>query len=335
MNYTNVNIRLYNEETDSELPWFDHTRTAALLTCPRAGMLHYFENKVMDSERRELALECGDAMHKGFSACRLLTINKNLIDNEGLRIFGNKVWNELSDKVSNPEQFILSALYSTGYEDDPEDRKRTLNNMEEALIYYYNNCEKDAVLVINEDNNNTFVGIEHNVNFVVDFTLDTKEIKSLRFLGRADGIHISNNGITVEENKTTSMSLSSSWLDQWETAHQLTGYIIDIGLKTGENINIAKVIGLQIPLPKLEFNGLRVIPVQRYPRQFDEWASWLAIAFEVYERYKNNVLKSPMFTHSCNNYFRTCQYLPMCAGDEDLFKYAYDNLELKVWHPHE
>ena len=47
----------------------------------------------------------------------------------------------------------------------------------------------------------------------------------------------------------------------------------------------------------------------------EKWANWLVTTVEVEHQWRDQVINAPMYTHSCNRYFRSCSFLPFCAAD--------------------
>jgi len=326
---------------DHNLPWLDHTMASAILTCPRYGMVRYYQSLTTDNTKREMPLECGSAMHLAFAAHRLYHLavvqghSRDAVTEKGIAIFGRSKWSDLDHYLGKEqqEQFCLQALYSSSFQDNPYDTKRTLSNMEVALIYYILATNYNEYPIYATD---SFIGVEHKVDFVVTCTYeDGKEI-SIRYIGRTDGVHYQpeNGKIIIAENKTTS-SAGGEWPNQWEVSHQVTGYLIDMALKLNRPVTDAMVIGLQIPLPKLEYNGYVHKPVTRHPRQFAEWANWLSGAIRLMHTYADDAWKAPEYTHACFRYFRSCEFLPICgAEDSEMIEYR-GLLQTKEWNPHD
>lgn len=304
-------------------------------------MTRYYNSLVTDNTLREMPLECGSAMHLAFAAHRLYhlaTVQQHSLDaitEKGIAIFGRSKWSELEHYLGKEqqEQFCLQALYSSGFQDNPYDTKRTLSNMEVALIYYILVTNYHEYPIYTQPG---FIGVEHKVDFVVTCIYEDGQELSVRYIGRTDGVHHQPNRETVFvfENKTTS-SAGGDWQQQWEVSHQITGYLIDMGLKLQRPIDNAVVLGLQIPLPKLEYNGYVHKHVFRHPRQFAEWANWLSVAIRIMYTYANDAWQAPQFTHSCFRYFRSCEFLPLCGASADEMLEYRGLLQTKEWNPHD
>ena len=47
----------------------------------------------------------------------------------------------------------------------------------------------------------------------------------------------------------------------------------------------------------------------------EKWANWLVTTVDMEQQWRDQVINAPMYTHSCNRYFRSCAFLPFCASD--------------------
>jgi hypothetical protein len=157
-----VNVAL---TTDTSLPAYDNTKLVAGNTCPRWGILRYQMHKVHEHSlnSRAMALEAGSACHEVFAAVRLYqlyfydTMNnrsplhgndgraERLFDLHGMRLFGEGRWALLKEVIENASKedehtrfirFALTALETSGFYDDPRDKRRTMSNLEEACLAY-------------------------------------------------------------------------------------------------------------------------------------------------------------------------------------------------------
>lgn len=315
--------------------WVDHTRLNNIMMCPRFGILRYMFNKTLDVEPRQVPLECGNAMHQAFAAHRLWQLWHSVSDHsleyivhrQGIRIFGEDRWNELSKKLmeDDPQHICLDALYTSGYIDDPRDRKRTLTNMELSLLHYLLRYPHDLLPYVSDD----FVGIEVPVRLKLSYD-DGVEFA---YLGRADAVLFDPRGkLIVVDNKTAS-NTNNDWEIQWLTSHQITGYCVGISTMLERSVMDWAVVGLQIPLPKgQEGTGYKWIASERFERAVAEWAKWAHHGWGLWERYKDEPFESPQFTHSCYRYFRPCSFIPICDSDEPT---TLDEMTDSPWHPEE
>jgi hypothetical protein len=324
--------------------WLDHTRATAIHTCPRWGIVRNMHGKSLEVEGRQVPLECGNALHQAFAAHRVWQLWKTLpasitTDDEsgrataildtGTRIFGHERWYELAAKLDedDPAPISLEALYTSGYIDDPRDRKRTLSNMELSLLHYLTRYPHDYLPYVEED----FVGIEVPVRLKLTFDDDTE----FAYLGRADVIltEPKTGKLIVVDNKTSS-NVANQWETQWRTSHQLTGYCVGVSSMIRRRVMDYGVLGLQVPLPKgQEFGGYAFMEGQKTTRAVAEWAKWCYSAWQLWDQYENQPFEAPMYTHSCYRYFRGCSFIPICDIAEDDPPVTLAELTDSPWHP--
>lgn len=358
-NIREVSFRPTDVEQDKDLPTFDNTKLTAINTCPTWGLLRYEHHKQMPGSGRAMALEAGSAMHDVFAAVRLWQLgfvqaHIELMEFHGNRLFGPQRWEKISQWVSanrldegfqgqydNDEtarlNFCLEALYTSGFHDDPSDRQRTMRNLEEAAIKYVADYEWDrrAVWVREPHDPTSDVGIEVPFDIVITFVRNNGDEFSIRFIGKIDGVHVEDNEtIVIEENKTASR-LGDAWMQSFEMAHQVTGYMMAIALWVKQPVNKAVVRGLSIPLPKsYDYGGNIAHTVMREQHHFEHWLNWVRhTVFELWLPYKDNVIDAPRYTHSCNRYFRPCSMLPFCAVPDDEKEQVLSEMEHKPWSP--
>jgi hypothetical protein len=312
--------------------WLDHTRATAIHTCPRWGIVRNMHGKSLEVEGRQIPLECGNALHQAFAAHRLWQLDmagSDLVDREGKRIFGNDRWLELALKLGgdDPAPISLEALYTSGYIDDPRDRKRTLSNMELSLLHYLTRYPHDYLPFVEGD----FVGIEVPVRLKLTFD-DGIEFA---YLGRADVILTEpKTGKPIVVDNKTSSNVANQWESQWRTSHQLTGYCIGVSSMIHRRVMDFGVLGLQVPLPKgQEFGGYVFMEGSKTTRAVAEWAKWAYSAWSLWDQYKDVPFEAPMYTHSCYRYFRGCSFIPICDIAEDDPPMTLSELTDAPWHP--
>lgn len=350
----------YDDVPLEELPTYDNTKLVAINTCPLWGISRYTHHKTFEGMGRAMALEAGAAAHEVFAAHRLYcfaefgpkfyetdeaTIQRTFTD-AGRRIFGDVRFEEMVRAVDESEdfrtrcqQFSLTALYNCGFYDDPGDKRRTTTNIEEMCIAYMDKYDWRNELPYWDGNE--FVGIEIPVDVVMfiqyeddsDYGAATAVI---RFIGKADGVHYASKereAIRVHENKTASR-LGDAWEMSWETNHQPTGYMIALTAITGMEINQSVMLGTCLPLPKAyAINGLSRVIARRAHWQFAEWFDWLLHTHLIHEKHKDDPMAAPMYTHSCNRYFRPCSFIPLCAEEPDVRREMFDTMTKQEWSP--
>lgn len=352
--YPNVTITTENINPNSVA--FDNTKLGAINTCPRWGLIRYNEHRVMSTNNRAMALEAGSACHEFFAAVRLLTLLYMGLDKHfayhGERLFGKDRFltmiTHMGDSgifMTNTQaqlSFCLEALYTSGFYDDPNERKRTMSNLEAACIAYFDRWDfgREKIWVMDVNDHTQPVGIEMAFELGIKFNWPDHHFKPLedheyRFTGKIDGVSLKDGQICVDENKTASR-MDDAWRMSFDMAHQVTGYIVAGALLTHTDLlehNSAIVRGLQIPLPKND-SGVLKLNVSRTSSAIIDWGRWLYHTIELSEQYKESPTDAPAYTHSCNRYFSPCSYLALCTADSKDRKEIMENeMEVKEWSP--
>lgn len=347
-----LHISLPHEHPDlASLPTYDNTKLVAINTCPLWGIVRYTHHKTMGGMGRSMALEAGAAAHEVFAAHRLYcfveagsefyevdteTIHR-VFTTTGRRLFGNSRFEEMVGAVDEREdfrtrcqQFSLTALYNCGFYDDPGDKRRTTTNIEEMCIAYMDKFDWRHKLPYWDGKD--FLGIEVPVDVVITYNDGTR----VRFIGKADGIHYADKNKTllrIHENKTASR-LGDAWEMSFETNHQPTGYMIALSAIIGKQIASAEIFGTCLPLPKAyTINGVSRVVVNRYEWQFQEWFDWLYHTNKLHNDYVNIPTDAPMYTHSCNRYFRPCSFIPLCATEPEERRIMFADMDEDEWSP--
>ncbi len=334
---------------DKDLPAYDHTKLSAINTCPTWGILRYSMSKAMPGAGRAMALEAGGAMHEAFAAVRVwqLGVTQGMRDHAfaaGARIFGrDKLADLYSTQVSanaditNLRNFALQALYNSGFVDDPNDKRRTMSNLEATLIAYIDQWELERFPVWIEDAKNpqSTVGIEMSLDIVITFHYNDGTQRKLRYIGRMDGIHIDprrNNATIVHENKTAGR-LDDAWRMSFHMSHQVTGYCAGGSVITRSGCDVGLVLGAQIPLPKQYASGVVHERVSRPPHMFERWFQWIDHTVSIEEQFADDPINAPKLTHSCNRYFRPCSLIPFCTDDEEGMRATLEQMITEEWNP--
>lgn len=344
-----VDIRLTTAE-DMHLPAYDNTKLVALNTCPTWGILRYGMHKSMSTPgTRAMPLEMGSAAHEVFAAVRLWQLRTyqgqaDLSDVHGPRLFGatrydamRSAVDEREDERSQSLAFCLSALETSGFYDDPSDRRRTYTNLEEALIAYIDRWDwhRMPVWVRDKTDPNSDIGIELPFDIVLSFVLDTGDTVHFRFIGKADGLHTSKSGdeLILHENKTASR-LDEAWRQSFHLNSQPTGYMLALGVWAQQAITKAEIYGLAVPLPKnYDFGGIIREPVSRGTHHFERWFNWFLHTASMDQAYLGNPFDAPKYTHSCNRYFRPCSMIPFCDADDEDQRQIVSEMYEDEWSP--
>jgi hypothetical protein len=282
-----------------------------------------------------MALEAGGALHEVFAAVRcwqLLRI-QNLPDHfkyNAERLFGvdrfNSIWKEIPDNQRDELiNFCFQILNSGEYYDDPSDTVRTLAHMEETIIRYVDDrlpsMQRNPIWVADSSDLTCPVGIEQVFDVIITF-----RGKSLRYIGTIDGIVLihDNAEFMVDENKTASR-LDETWRRSFSVKSQPTGYIAVARMLTGLVGDSVRIIGCKVKQQRSSEDMLSFIE-QKSDAQIVDWAVSLFFAHELAERYKDEPLEAPKFTHSCSRYFRSCAFIDMCAAEPTDQRDIYDSL---------
>lgn len=352
-----IMIEVRTNEDVSHLPWYDNTKLTAMNTCPTYASLAYGLNKYMSQQSRQLALEAGALCHDVFAFVRLYDLlmhgkpfydkkpdwhySTEAVYKRGNEIFGDR-WQELmaivargDDKSTTLMQCAVYIVNSSTYYDDPNDNKRTLSNIEDAVLSYCQNYPLNRYMPVCHGD---FVGVEQSFEVVI--SIDAQPY--CLFIGKLDGLCWSADGKSIEphENKTGAR-IDKSWQAGYEVAHQVTGYCVAAQAVLAKNtpwqgqIEYVQMFGLSIPQmrnPQYTYNYLRH-PVKRPQHMFEAWATWLMHTIDMWNKYRENPYDAPKFTHSCNRYFSSCAYIPFCVSDredqEDMVEGMFD----RVWDP--
>lgn len=343
MSIDEVGIRLAGE-ADNALSAFDFTKLSAVNSCPRYGILRYTKHKVMSTGVRAMALEAGTALHQCFSAIRLWQLgyvqgHVALMQYHGTRLFGADRWAVIhgameraeGDAISSLRNGALECLDSSGFTDDPDDKRRTYSSLETSLLYYCQRWDhaRYPVWIRDITDPSSDVGIE--IPFAV--VIEGGGVPLFRYTGRIDGIHTDKGGeLIIQENKTAAR-LNIAWKMAFNTSHQVTGYAIAASLFSGQMIDKGIVLGLSIPIPRTVSDGLAMEYVTRPPHAKRQWLEWLMHTVQLHNTFQHAPLEAPMYTASCNRYFSPCQFIPLCAGDAEEQAIILDELHHDEWSP--
>jgi hypothetical protein len=335
---------------DSGVVFYDYTKLTAINTCPTWGVLRYALHKTdtpMTYTGRNLAIEAGKACHDFFAALRMWTLlrssdldNLDRLYKHGHKLFGQDRWASMleqpqdADPQTNALNFALDALHTTGYYDDPSDRKRTMSNMEASCIAYLQRYfQSNMPVAVKGD----LIGVE--IPFVLEVNRISKpdqiggpDTHTHYYCGRIDGVHRYATGLCVAENKTAAQ-LSSSWTTSFAISAQVTGYTIAGTELFGEEVTDAIVMGTQIPLPRDVFNGVKFEPQTRTMSDRLRWAEWFFHSIETYERYVSTPTSAPRYSHSCNRFFSACQFIPFCASTREEQDSILQEMRVDEWSP--
>jgi len=346
--------------TNSKLPWVDFSSLTAINTCPRWGIIHSIHGKRLSAGvDRVLPLEAGRAMHDVFACCRFFDLIHSICGNElnmqleqlaRINVYASKLFNNAAypdrwtraltyynngeDAETRCMQMCLNLLDTSGYYDDARDNKRTIANLESAAITYVQRYPLGRFIPIMTDE---LIGIE--VPF--DITLADDESNAItRFVGRIDGLCVDTLRPTdttpeVHENKTGSR-IDTVWSNSFDTSHQVTSYCIAASCILSIPVRNVTMWGLQIPIPKSSTysDGMMRYPTSRNEDSFYEWEQWVLHTLSILDKHVDDPTNAPAYTHSCNRYFRSCSFIPLCVESREQRKHIFDHeMVTERWSP--
>lgn len=333
-----MRFRLATAE-DQHLPYYSHSIVEAIETCPKWGLIRYKDRKYFRASYRALALEAGSAMHEVFSAFRLWQIFRiqNLphhFKHHAVRLYGldryEACWKEKPNKRDEVMSFCFEILNSGEYYDDPGDKIRTMANMEVTTIRYTDEqlkvMDRNPIWIQDLNDPTALVGVEIPFDIVVD--------DAIRYIGTIDGIvdHIVDHE-RLDENKTASR-LDEAWREAFRVKFQPTGYTVAGRLVTGKHITKTRIIGVKIKQTNSMEDYLSFME-ERDDEHFISWYDNLWYTHYLTVGYEGRYLNAPMFTHSCNRYFRPCGFIDLCAGSIEDQQLMYDSMEVTPLTPSE
>lgn len=331
---------------------FDNTKLVALNTCPTWGIVRYEKHKTYLSGGRAMPLEAGAAAHEAYAGVRLadLWFNghhfypdlpvRDIATARANVLFGAERTAGLISVLESGEDSeratMLAALEvfgTSGFYEDPNDRRRTIANIEEALIAYVSRYPLGKTMPAVIGN---FVGVEIPINMYLEIETDDGTVYRFNFTGRVDGVHFTSpklDTLSIEENKTASR-LDEAWRLSFTTSHQPTGYMLAVSSILKRLVTQGVVRGMAIPLPKtFDYGGIVNEPIQRDEQKFAEWAQWVLHTVQITDPYMDDPCNAPKYTHSCNRYFRPCSLIPFCDSPVDEREIMLEEMATEEWSP--
>lgn len=342
-----------DEEVAAKMPYMTSSMMEAVNTCPKWGIINSVQGKAFTIGYRQMALEAGSLLHEVFSVINLYQVGViqgciEHMDWHGEQLFGKHRWDAIIPKefyyqlealiaaeqwetlqyaeLLNLERLAYAVIATSDYYDDPEDRNRTLSNLEfcaiELINYWMMNLRNFNIYIEDRKNPQSRIGVEISFDVVFDIeymspTTGLVTTLSQRFIGLGDAVYqnTETKRITYGEYKSASR-MGDAWRNNFQTRHQLTAYnaclaaYFDPSLLSMNTI----LIGSAVPVRKT------TAPVQHFmvPRDHENVLNFLTTllattrSIETYEGV--DALVAPMFTHSCSRYFVTCALLDLCSS---------------------
>jgi len=337
-----VVIRDTNKDDEfNDADWFDYSGLTDYSTCLTNGILKQHLRKTFrdPNGRRQMALEAGSAAHEVFAARRVYQLKEAGLDDHflyhGLQLFGEARFNGMLEFADDAQSFSLEALYNSGFTDDPDDKRRTTGNIEEACIIYMQsyNYEEFPVWVADRRMPTADVGIECSVDMVVEFHFADNIIKS-RVIGKVDGIHTNQQGeLVLNENKTAGR-LDMAWQQSFSMSHQLSVYALAMTTRLKQPVELVDVYGLALPTPRSgSLGGFIRIPELRSEKHHTDFLIWLLHNRQMRDFYGDNVAYAPRSTNACNRYFSTCEFMPYCGAADYDRDDVLEQMGTNEWNP--
>lgn len=312
---------------------FDFTKLTAINTCPTWGIIRYGRHLAMPKVHagsRSMALEIGKAAHDAFAAIRVAQLWQPHTDHarhHAVRIYGKDRSESILAVIRNAESIeqsirhaALEAVATSGFTDDPYDRRRTVANLEASVTAYASGYDYDRwpVWIADRRDPRGAIGIEQPYNMLFTALMESGDTVDIRMTGKIDALHWhreEGGEVLVHENKTGGR-LDDTWAQSFDISHQVTGYTVAGMLLTGEPITRVVVRGVQLPLPKMIVNGLVDKWVVREKYHQERWIQWVLHTYQLYQQYKQTPLHAPKYSHSCSRYFRPCPFVPLCYAPD-------------------
>jgi len=325
------------EEKDSNMLYITSSMMEAVNTCPRWGMINSVHQRRFAETYRQMALESGSLMHEVLSAINLwqVAVNQKLPEHaiyHGGDLFTVSRWQYITDNARlltddslDPrltlEKLAFGVIGTSEFHDDPDDRNRTVANLEHCALvlieYWLSNFQRYNIYITDPATPYLPIGIEFSLDVVFNVEVDGVH-RAIRFIGLADVLYqnLTTMLVTLGEYKTTS-SMNDAWMRAFETRHQITGYQAALNAFFDNLSGNTIMLGSALPVTKTKVNAQH-FSVTRDENNYLDFINTMLFTMDVIERYHAQPYHAPMFTHSCNRYFRPCGLLDFCtAAKED------------------
>lgn len=224
------------------------------------------------------------------------------------------------DQFEHLTELCFAVLATSGWEDAPFDKNRTMGNMQAAAIRYCEHRVEDRVYrmehwpiyVENEDDPKCLVGIEQNFDVVLLF----EDGHKVRYIGTIDGlvsnVRAGSDRWFLDENKT-SVRLGDGWRASFDMSHQVTGYCGASTTVFGFPVMRNRVTGSKIPPSNATDDVVPLEPHERDANYIHIWAQWVREMSDKFDKYKDHWEQAGRYHHSCWRFFRPCALMSFCA----------------------
>lgn len=337
------------EEINSDMPYLTSSMVEAIVTCPRWGIIHNVQHKRFVTGYRQMALEAGSLMHDVFAAFNLfhLGMEQGLSDHadfHGERLFpqGRYKAINMAEAVrrydSNPlsafEYLVFNVIGTSDYYDDPNDKNRTVAKLENVGLqlahHYLTTLAQYSIHVTDRNDPTASIGVEKSLDVVFTVRLSNGQEVQFRFIGLADVLYHNSatNVVALGEYKTTS-GMNDAWREAFRTRHQLSAYY---GALHGyfENVkNDIIITGSAVPVRTTSAPNM-TFAEERTDLHVRSFLTTALFAKSIVTQYPGiEAVNAPMFTHSCNRYFRPCSQLDLCTAEDEDRGIIWEQMEIE------
>lgn len=349
MNVISYTVRKTTDaEHNSGMPYLTSSMIEAVNTCPRWGIVRNIQRRSFTSGFRQMALEAGSFMHDIFAAFNFWHLAQSHHDHavyHAEQLFGKDRFEAINftqyvntdlDPLTALDQLAYVMSATSDFYDDPNDRNRTLANLEFAAsqlaVYYLTNHLRFPILVTDDRDPTRPVGIEQSLDVVFECVLEDGEVVPIRFIGLADVVYRNRDTqrVTLGEYKTTS-GMNDAWHEAFRTRHQITAYNGALAAYYSDGVSFNTILtGSAIPVRKTT-SPVEHFTVSRDEESVKDFLTTALFTQDVISKYNNEtVVDAPMFTHSCNRYFRPCSLLDFCTATSDDRRVMWENMEVET-----
>jgi hypothetical protein len=334
-----------DEEINSNMPYVTSSMIEAIQTCPRWGLIRNVQRRYFTSHYRQMALEAGSLMHDVMAAYHLLALacREGLVDHamyHGNLLLGPHRWEGIpfTECVTQGEpamdKLALAVIATSDFHDDPYDKNRTLSNLEICASYlgqaFATQHWSFPIYVADRTDPTAPIGIEVSLDVVFEVRMEDDTLRLVRFIGLADALYQNPDTSLVKLGEfKTSSRMNDSWQEAFRTRHQITAYagaleaLFPLDQLTYETI----LTGLHIPVRSTQAATM-TFPVHRDREHVLSFLNSALFCFDLMAMYQDELaLEAPMFTHSCNRYFRPCGFLDLCDSSYEDQRVMYAEME--------
>lgn len=206
-----------------------------------------------------------------------------------------------------------------------DDNSRTTLTLVRAVTWYVTKFASDPMKTYIRPNGKPAV----ELSFRVELPLLNPDGNPYLYCGHMDRVVEFDNGLYVDEYKTTGSALNERYFNQFSPDGQVSGY------KYGGEIILSEPIkGVVIDACQLgvNFNRFQRRQIMRTKGQIDEWLQNTCSLIKEAERFTQEN-DYTMRETSCHNY-GGCEFRPSCSKDPGVRRmYLKEDFEVNYWNP--